>query len=116
MPDAMMAAGGAPARDLCPALRNVRLRMRRRLAGVEKEIAMAAWPAALRNARMAGLASEREQLLEALKQVAAASERGLEPEERIRELEALLARLPGCVTHKARARVRLLIEGLDSGA
>jgi hypothetical protein len=116
MPDTMMIAGSAPARDLCPALRNVRLRLRRHLAVVEKEIATAVRPAALRDERAKRLLHEREQLLEALKHVASASERGLAPAQRIRELESLLDHLPDCVTAKARARVRLLIEGLDSGA
>ncbi|HEX7605384.1 MAG TPA: hypothetical protein VF348_01650 [Usitatibacter sp.] len=114
MPDTMIAPSVAPVRDLCPALRNVRLRLRRRLAAIEKEIAMSGWPAAHRDARMTGLSQERERILGALAHVATASERGLPPEERVRLLEALLAHLPGCVTQKARARVRLLIEGLDS--
>ena len=114
MPDTMFAPGVAPVRDLCPALRNVRLRLRRRLAAVEKEIAMSGWPAALRDARTMGLSQERERILGSLAHVATASERGLAPGERSRRLETLLADLPGCVTQKARARVRLLIEGLES--
>jgi hypothetical protein len=114
MPDTMIAPSVAPVRDLCPALRNIRLRLRRRLAAVEKEIAMSGWPAALRDARMTGLSQERERILGALAHVATASERGLAPEERARQLETLLAHLPGCVTQKSRARVRLLIEGLES--
>ena len=115
MPDTMIAPGVAPVRDLCPALRNVRLRLRRRLAAVDKEISMSsAWPAALRDARMTGLSQEGERILRSLAHVATASERGLAPGERMHRLETLLAHIPGCVTQKARARVRLLIEGLES--
>src|SRR5476651_1879013 len=98
MPDTMMVASAAPVRDLCPALRNIRLRLRRCLALVEKQIPAAAQPGALRDARMSGLFRERDQLLGALQRVATASERGLAPADRIRELETLLAHLPGCVT------------------
>jgi hypothetical protein len=115
MPDTMIAPSVAPVRDLCPALRNIRLRLRRRLAAIEKEIATSGWPATLRDARMTVVSQERERILGALAHVAAASERGLAPAERIRQLETLLAHLPGCVTQKARARVSLLIEGLESG-
>jgi hypothetical protein len=115
MPDTMMVASAAPVRDLCPALRNIRLRLRRCLALVEKQILTAA-PEALRDARLGGLAREREELLGALQRVATASQRGLAPGDRLRELETLLEHLPGCVTRKARARVLLLIDGLRCGA
>ncbi|HEY4997509.1 MAG TPA: hypothetical protein VII36_00125, partial [Usitatibacter sp.] len=106
----------APVRDLCPALRNIRLRVRRRLAQVEKEIASTPRSVAFHEARVSSLAREREQLLEALERLCAASERGLARGDRVRELETLLDHLPDCVTQKARARVRLLIEGLGSAA
>ncbi len=116
MPDTLMARERAPARDFCPALRNIRLRMAKRLALIEEELAAAAQPVALREARAPRLAREREEIVTALRRLVAASERGLSSSERVRELQALLELLPACVTHRARARVRLLIEGLDSAS
>ena len=115
MPDTMIAGNIAPVRDLCPALRNIRLRLRRCLVLVEKQI-VAAPSTALRDARVSGPVREREKILGALERVATASERGLAPADRIRELETLLEHLPGCVTRKARTRVLLLIDGLRSAA
>lgn len=115
MPDTLMARDRVATRDFCPALRNIRLRMVKRLALIEEELA-AAQPMALRDARAARLAKERAEIVAALGRLLAASERGLAPDERVRELEALLDLLPACVTDRARARVRLLIEGLDSPA
>lgn len=112
MPDTLMARERAPTRDFCPALRNIRLRMAKRLALIEEELAAAAQPAA----RAPRLSQEREQIVAALRRLIVASERGLAPDERVRELEALLDLLPACVTQRARARVRLLIEGLDSAS
>ena len=116
MPDTLMAAVRVPTRDFCPALRNIRLRMVKRLALIEEELAAAAQPVALLGARAPRLAKEREEIVAALRRLVVASERGLAPDARVRELEALLDLLPACVTHRARARVRLLIEGLDSAA
>jgi hypothetical protein len=116
MPDTMIAGNVAPVRDLCPALRNIRLRLRRCLALVEKQLVAAGQPVALRDVRVGGLVRERERILGALERVATASERGLAPAHRVRELETLLEHLPGCVTRKARARVLLLIDGLRGAA
>jgi hypothetical protein len=114
MSDTRGDVGGAPTRDFCPALRNIRLRLRRRLAAVDQEVAAFPESAALRDALMTGLAREREQIVAAFAHVNAASEEGLAPQERIALLETLLAHLPGCVTQRARARVGFLIEGLEA--
>jgi hypothetical protein len=114
MPDAMPDTGRAPTRDLCPALRNIRLRLRRRLAAIDREIAAMPESAALCDAPMTGLAREREQIIAAFAHVNAASGKDLAPGERIAFLETLLAHLPRCVTQRARARVGFLIEGLEA--
>ena len=104
-----------PMRDYCPALRNVRLRLAKRLRAVEQEIG-AIPQALLRNGHGKRLAEERDAIVASLDRLLAASQRGLAPRERIGALEALLAELPRCVTEKARSRVRLIVEGLGSGS
>ncbi|MGZ5038586.1 MAG: hypothetical protein ACXWHB_09190 [Usitatibacter sp.] len=105
-----------PGRDLCPALRNIRLRLRKRLAIVDEELTAQARPGALDDARMSRLTRERAEIVVAMCRILAASDRSLGADERVNELEALLGELPDCVTPKARSRVRLLIEGLCSAA
>lgn len=109
-------APASPGRDLCPALRNIRLRLRKRLAIIDEELAGQASPGAFRDERVARLTRERAEIVVAMCRIVAASDRSLAAEERVSELEALLGELPDCVTPKARSRVRLLIEGLDSAA
>lgn len=104
-----------PMRDYCPALRNVRLRLAKRLRMLEQEIG-AIPQALLRNGHGKRLAEERDAIVASLDRLLTASQRDLAPRERIGALESLLAELPRCVTEKARSRVRLIIEGLGSGS
>jgi hypothetical protein len=106
-----------PARDLCPVLRSMRIRIERRLGVVDAHILALAQPAGRDDMKQVPLQRERAALVEALELIATASERGLEREARRRWLETLLGSAPACVTKKARHRLHLLIEGLrDSTA
>ena len=102
----------APARDLCPVLRGIRIRVETRLAAVDGDILALTQAAARADARLAALQRERASLIECLELIATASERGLEREVRRRWLLTLLRHAPECVTPKALRRLRHLIEGL----
>ncbi len=101
----------ARARDLCPVLRSIRLRIETRLAAVDEDLISLTQASSL-DARLAPLQRERASLVEALELIATASERGLEREARRRWLLTLLRHAPECVTPKALRRLRHLIEGL----
>lgn len=106
----------APARDLCPVLTTIRIRVQGRLATIDEQILADAQANAPSDARLVALQTERAGLARALELIATASARGLEREERIHWLETLLHYAPECVTRKARQRLRLLIEGLSETA
>ena len=99
---------GAPARDLCPVLTTIRIRVQGRLAAIDEEIL----DNGQSHERFAALQGERISLVEALELIATASDRGLDREARIHWLETLLRCAPQCVTRKARQRLRLIIDGL----
>lgn len=103
----------APARDLCPTLRAIRLRIGTRLETVDAEILAYAHPIANGVGMLAALQRERVSLVAALELVAAASERDIERSARRCWLEMLLASAPACVSPKARQRLRHLIDGLS---
>ncbi len=102
----------APACDLCPTLRTIRLRLGRRLGSIDAEILAYAHPIANGVEKLAALQRERASLVEALELVAAASERAIDRAARARWLEILLASPPACLRPKARQRLRHLIDGL----
>jgi hypothetical protein len=104
-----------PMRDFCPALRNVRLRLAKRLRALEQEIEGVPH-AMLRSTHVKRLSAERDAIVAALDRLLVASQRGLDAAQRVRALESLLQEMPTCVTHKARMRVRYIIEGLGSAA
>jgi hypothetical protein len=107
--------GCAPARDLCPVLRSIRIRITVRVGAVDNAILGYPTPIARGDEGLAALQLERAALMHALELIAAASERGIAREVRRLWLETLLGATPDCVTAKARGRLRLLIEGLCDG-
>jgi hypothetical protein len=108
---------GSTARDLCPVLRGIRIRIETRLAAVDDDLLTLSQPGSRAGDRLATLQRERASLVEALELIATASERNLEREVRRRWLLTLLRHAPECVTPKALRRLRHLIEGLrEAGA
>jgi hypothetical protein len=105
----------APARDLCPVLRGIRIRVETRLGAVDEDI-LTLTDASRVPPKLATLQRERASLVEALELIATASERGLDREARRRWLLTLLRHAPECVTPKALRRLRHLIEGLRDPA
>lgn len=102
----------ASARDLCPVLRGIRIRVETRLAAVDGAILVLSQAGERTDDRIVALQRERASLVEALELIATASERNLEREVRRRWLLTLLRHAPECVTPKALRRLRHLIEGL----
>ncbi len=101
-----------PARDLCPVLRGIRIRVETRLAAVDGDILVLTEAGTRADEKLVTLQRERASLVEALELIATASERNLEREVRRRWLLTLLRHAPECVTPKALRRLRHLIEGL----
>ena len=101
----------SPARDLCPVLRGIRIRIETRLAAVDDEI-LTLTGATRADKSLDGLQRERASLVAALELIATASERTLDRAARRRWLLTLLRHAPECVTPTALRRLRHLIEGL----
>ena len=106
----------ASARDLCPVLRGIRIRVETRLAAVDGGILVLTQAGERADDKVVALQRERASLVEALELIATASERNLEREVRRRWLLTLLRHAPECVTPKALRRLRHLIEGLREAA
>jgi hypothetical protein len=98
---------------LCPLLKTIRSRVRRRLLAVDEAILACGQPAVNGSIGIERLVRERAALVQTLELIVAASDRALGSQARRQWLEVLLNTAPACVSAKSRYRIGLLIEGLS---